>query len=410
MAILAKKELSSTFLVLLDQAVFSGTNFLLTLFLARQLDIKNFGLYSTVLIFTYLVMSLLNAIITQPFQVTIGKILKPNPYYSSLFLGLLLLLFSFTIITKSVGFILKDIFIYFHFINSIICFVFGYLFQDFFRKFFLAIGKVKSTFYIDVFFLSLLIGFFYIYKNNLTLNSILWIIGISNIISAIFGIIFIISIFEKPVQWKEYLREHFLQGKWLLSVATLQWCASNFFVLISGIYLGIEALGALRLVQSIFGIINVGLQTVENYFLPKVAFLYNDCKRNAKKYLWQLTGLGAIFFGVLLTFLFVFSEKIIILAGGIQYKNYAYVVKLIAILYFFIFLSYPIRIAIRVLVLNKIFFFGYLFSFLTSLLTFHFLLKYGSLYGAVTGLILNQIIMIVYWQNQLKKNNFLLWK
>jgi O-antigen/teichoic acid export membrane protein len=111
-----------------------------------------------------------------------------------------------------------------------------------------------------------------------------------------------------------------------------------------------------------------------------------------------------------LTVFFIFSDEIIVLAGGQKYQNYGYVVRIISVLYFFIFLSYPIRIAVRILVLNKIFFFGYVLSFVSSLLSFHFLLNSFGLYGAVSGLILNQIIMILFWQNQLKKNQFQLWK
>ncbi|MEI7508157.1 MAG: hypothetical protein WCJ62_01690 [Flavobacterium sp.] len=410
MKFLTKEELSATLLVLFDQAVYSGTNFLLTLFLAQKLDIRNFGLFSTIVLITYLIMSITNALIIQPFQVSIGKISKKKEYYVSLFLGLVALLSLFMFLVKLLVLFLPKENLYVLYTNPFICFVFGYLFQDFFRKVFLAIANIKTVIIIDFLFLVIIFIGFYISRSNITLYNSLLILGLANIISSIPGVYFLIKNYKKPFSWKLFLGNHIIQGKWLFSVAILQWSSSNFFVLISGVYLGIEALGALRLVQSFFGIINVVLQTVENYFLPKVAISYNENIAKAKKYLIEITVYGSILFGILLTILFVFSERIIVLAGGIQYKDYAYVVKLITVLYFFIFLSYPVRIAIRVLVLNKIFFYGYLFSFITSLLTFHFLLKYASLYGAVTGLILNQIIMIFYWQNQLKKNNFLLWK
>jgi hypothetical protein len=80
------------------------------------------------------------------------------------------------------------------------------------------------------------------------------------------------------------------------------------------------------------------------------------------------------------------------------------------ILYFFIFLNYPSRIAIKVIVLNKIFFYGYVISFVFSVASFHFFLNYFGLSGAVLGLVFNQLVMFLYWQNQLKKNQFQLWK
>ncbi|MBB1194037.1 hypothetical protein DNC80_10220 [Flavobacterium sp. SOK18b] len=406
-----KKIVSSpSVLVLFDQAVFSGTNFLLTLFLAQKLDIKDFGLFSSSILFTYLGMSITNALIIQPFQVSIGKVSQKKEYYVFLFLGQIALLFILILLVKLMVLFIPIPIDYNELINKFLCFIVGYLVQDFFRKLLLGIGQILHVILIDILFLVLIIVFFYFLADKISLTNTLWIIGISNLVSSFVGLFFIVKNYQKPVSWKGFAQNHILQGKWLLSTAVLQWSSSNFFVLVSGIYLGIEALGALRLVQSFFGVINIALATVENYFLPKVALLYNENVAQAKKYLLEITLFGAVFFGVLLSILFLFSTEIIVLAGGEKYQNYDYVVKIISVLYFFIFLSYPIRIAVRVLVLNKIFFIGYLLSFVFSILSFHFLLKYSGLYGAVSGLIMNQIIMILYWQSQLKKNQFQLWK
>jgi O-antigen/teichoic acid export membrane protein len=397
-------------LVLFDQAIYSGTNFLLTFFLAQQLEIKSFGLFSTILLITYLIMSIVNALLIQPFQVSISKNSKKREYYLFIFLGLVALLFFFMSVVKLLSFFLPAENIFNGNSNPIICFITGYIFQDFFRKLFLSIANIGSVLIIDLLFLTIILLGFHFYTIQVNLNLALWIIGLANFVSAIPGLLFIGKNYEKPLSWNIFLKDHFSQGKWLLSVAVLQWSSSNFFVLVSGIYLGIEALGALRLVQSLFGIINIILQSVENFFLPKVAALYHENASKAKSYLLEISLYGALLFSVILSVLFFFSTEIIILTGGEKYQTYGYVVKIIAVLYFFIFLSYPIRIAIRIMVLNKVFFFGYLFSFLFSVLTFHFLLKYAGLYGAVSGLICNQIIMMLYWQTQLKKNHFYLWK
>lgn len=410
MHLLKKIVLSPTVLVLFDQALFSGTNFLLTLFLAQKLDIKNFGLFSTVVLVTYLVMSISNALIIQPFQVSIAKVSNRNAYFVYLFYSLLFTLTVFVVSSKLLVFFLPKENVFAVQSNAILCFIVGYLLQDFFRKIFLAISNIVTVIVIDLVFLVLISIAFYSINNDITLFNSLMILGLANCLSAIPGLYFMVVNYETPISWKLFLHDHIAQGKWLFSVAVLQWCSSNFFVLISGVYLGIEALGALRLVQSFFGILNIVLQTVENYFLPKVARLYTTSLAEAKKYLLHITAYGALLFGLLLSLLFVFSNEIIVVAGGDKYASYGYVVKIISVLYFFIFLSYPVRIAIRVLVLNKIFFIGYLLAFISSLLTFHFLLKYSGLYGAVSGLIINQIIMIVYWQDKLRKNLNLVWK
>ena len=81
--------------VLTDQALYSGTNFILTLFLAKQMHIADFGIFSTVIIITYLALSFMNAILIQPFQVSVATVSNKKEYYVFLFLGLVILLVLF---------------------------------------------------------------------------------------------------------------------------------------------------------------------------------------------------------------------------------------------------------------------------------------------------------------------------
>lgn len=76
-----------SFLALVDQAISSGTNFCLTLLIAQRLDIKSFGQYSSILLVAYLLLSINNALIIQPFQVTIAKTKTKEQYITVLFLG-----------------------------------------------------------------------------------------------------------------------------------------------------------------------------------------------------------------------------------------------------------------------------------------------------------------------------------
>jgi O-antigen/teichoic acid export membrane protein len=396
-------------LVLLDQAIYSGTNFILMLFLAQKLDLKNFGLFSTLMLFVYLAMSITTALVIQPFQVSYFKIQQKSQYFIFLCLGILFLIALFIVIIKLLFFSLPVFRLYITYGNDIAFFIFGLLIQDFFRKFFLGLMQITNALVIDSLFLLLVIILFYVFRNGIQLSNTLWIISIANLVSSLPGILFIIKNFETPKSWKLFLENHIQQGKWLVYIAFLQWGSSNFFVLASGLYLGIEALGALRLVQSVFGVLNVALISIENYVLPKVIYFHHQSVIKAKKYLIDISSIGLILFGSILTFVFIFSDEIIILTGGLKYQKYGYVVKIMTILYLFIYLNYPIRIAIKMLVLNKAFFYGYVISFTLSALTFHFFLNYFNLYGAVAGLAINQLVMTFYWQKQLKKNQFQLW-
>jgi O-antigen/teichoic acid export membrane protein len=410
MNFIKKTVFSPSVLVFMDQAVFSGTNFLLMLFLAKKLELQSFGLFSTLVLITYLGMSVTNALIIQPFQVSHLKVTKKKEYFIFLFLGLIAFVLFFNFVIKLLFSFLPALKGYRLYSNAVVYFVSGLLIQDFFRKFFLGLTQIMHVLLIDVFFSTLIVILFYFFKDEIQLTNTLWILGIANLASCISGLFFIFKNYENPLSWKKFLQNHLEQGKWLFYSAFLQWSSSNFFVLVSGIYLGIEALGALRLVQSVFGVLNVGLISIENYILPKVVFLYNESPAIAKKYLAKFSLIGILFSGILLVFIFIFSNEIIILAGGIKYQQYGYVVKIMVILYFVIFLNYPTRIAIKVIVLNKIFFYGYVISFVFSVTSFHFLLNYFGLSGAVFGLVINQFVMFLYWQNQLKINQFQLWK
>ena len=81
-----------------------------------------------------------------------------------------------------------------------------------------------------------------------------------------------------------------------------------------------------------------------------------------------------------------------------------------ALLYFVIFIGYPIRMSIRMMLMNRQFLIGYLISFVFSLATFQYLLSVWHLKGAILGLITNQLLMLLYWQYLLIKKDFILWK
>jgi O-antigen/teichoic acid export membrane protein len=175
--------------------------------------------------------------------------------------------------------------------------------------------------------------------------------------------------------WTQYMREHLNHGKWLLMSATIQWWSSNLFVVMSGLYLGVEALGAFRLVQSLFGVINVFLQTFENYVLPNASRIYEVSAEQASSYLYNLNVKSILAFGTVLIGIFSFAELLLKISVGQDYVPYAFVVRGMVILYFIIIAAYPIRLGIRLLLLNKIYLIGYVFTLIFSLISFKFLLQ-----------------------------------
>ncbi|MBP6540785.1 MAG: hypothetical protein KA234_10685, partial [Saprospiraceae bacterium] len=69
--------------VILDQAIFSGTSFITMLILARALGLYEFGIFASVQLYTFLLMSISGAFVIQPMQVLYGKSLDKSAYIAS---------------------------------------------------------------------------------------------------------------------------------------------------------------------------------------------------------------------------------------------------------------------------------------------------------------------------------------
>lgn len=401
------------YMVLLDQVVFSGTSFITTLLLTRILGLSNFGIFASVILIIYLIISVLSAIIIQPFQVNIARVKEKEQYISFSFIlqitaVLLIAVTSLLLLNLNLSIfrLYREIIVEIFFLATV------FVLHDYFRKLFLATIQIEKAFIIDaivaLMHVSLLL--LIIFNFHVSLPQILIYLSVGYIPSILVSVYFIKPTFISKSAIIKFGKIHYNQSKWLVMTAFIQWWSSNLFVVASGVFLGLKMLGVFRFVQSLFGVLNILLQTFENYVLPQTSQLLIKSQQQAKKYIQLVSIKTAIPFGLLLLILFVFSKPIIILAGGEDYAPYDYVIKGMAILYAVIFIGAPVRMAIRTLILNKNFFVGYLISLAFSLLSFNYIIEKGQLIGVISGLLISQILVITYWFYVLHKNNFSLWK
>ncbi len=396
---------------LADQAIFSGNSFLVTILIARLSSPELFGLFSGWILGIYLAVSLISGLLIQPFQILISKVADKKTYQ---FFVLIMQLSSVIVLLV----IADVVFRYTNFLQSfdnyrepLLLYAFGFMLHDFFRKIFLAQKMLTKILLSDFLLLCLQSGILILAgMSSSSFLMLVQLLALSYLPGLIFMVAYSFKNWKFSIKWKNYLILHYQQGRWLFLSAIVQWWSGNLFVVASGMYLGIAALGAFRLVQSLFGVLNVLFQTFENYVLPQTAQLMTDSKIIAKQYLKKLSVQSLAFIAVLLVSIFLLSDYIIVWAGGKQYADYGFLVKGMAILYLIIFIGYPVRLAIRALVLNKHFFIGYSMSLLFSLLSFQFMLSHFQLIGALLGLIGSQLILISFWQFILVKNKFILWK
>jgi len=396
-----------------DQGIFSGTSFLVTILMAHMLLPEEFGVYASIVMFIYLVISLLNAIVIQPLQVSLARVKNHKSYISfSFWLQVVFLILFAGISVFILSLNLQFLEIYNPIMWPILTFMCSMVFHDYFRKLFLARAQTQFALIIDMLSaISYLVVITISYLgDNIHLSDILTMFALGYLPGIIWGSTKITPGKISVADLHEYISMHYSQSKWLVMTSMVQWWSTNLFVVASGVFIGLKALGAFRLVQSVFGVFNMLLQTFENYILPQTSRLMVSSQKEAGTYLKNISLKSSLLVGIILLGTFVFAKPIIILAGGTQYSEFYYVVQGMSVLYGLIFLGYPVRLAIRALVLNKHFFIAYLFSLVISLSTFNILLDKLELTGAIIGLIISQLVLIIYWQSILIKRNFILWK
>ena len=399
-------------MVIMDQLVCSGSSFLTTILLARYLGITAFGIYSSIILLLYLYLSISNSLIVAPFQVLLAHQPNQKNYISSLLLWQVVVSLFFIIATFGISILqITALAELQQHISTILFLITTFLLQDFLRKVFLALDKIKEALLIDVLTNTLQIALLAIaaITHRLDLSLSLWIMAATFIPSILLGLFFLKPVQPSLAELGYHAKKHIHTGKWLLLTAIVQWWANNLFVVASGLFIGIKALGALRLAQTLFGILNIFLQVYENYVLPTASRLFKESAQQLKQYLRNTTLKSLLLLLPVSIALIAFARQIFMLSGGQAYVEYAFALQGMVVLYLVIFIGYPIRMAIRVLLLNRDFFIAYIISLVFSLLAAKFLISHWGLTGVITGLIINQLLVLSYCQYILYRKKFMLW-
>lgn len=400
--------------VLADQAVVSGSSFLTNILIARALGITDFGAYSAIILIQLFLLTIQQAVSSGIYQVLLGRFGKPvQKYYTN---GLFYLQFFFFLFLITAGIFVYLVFFMHHlqygkiFIPALTAVVL-YLVQDFLRKVLITSGKERKTLFIDITTnaLQLALLLFFSFYGKLNLAGACWISGLTFIPSIIAGIKWVSPGLPRWSSMKQTIQWHRNHSGWMFLSALLQWFAGNFFVVAAGWWLGLAALGALRLGQYIFGLLNVLLQAVENYALPKGTSMLHS-ESSFKTFLLSI--LKKTFIAVLpmLLLLSIFAKQVLGFSGGAAYSDYAYVMYSLSLIYLLIVAGMPVRIALRVQLLNKHYFIGYALATLFSLVFAKWMIKNWELAGVLAGLFITQLIVISYWLFILNRKKIITWK
>jgi O-antigen/teichoic acid export membrane protein len=391
--------------VLLDQVIFSGGNFLFTILAARFLGAEMFGEFSGIILAQYFLLSLSQAFIGQPFQVVFQK---DEPRNHSVFTGKWNFNVNLTIslLACLIGFATMI----FHHLNWGVVTVasagaFGLLLNDFYRKKYIVTNPLKAVFQDAAIALIQIAGLILVYYYELlNLYTLVAVYFVSYVPVICIASIDYWNSLDAKISTEKVSNQYRREWKWLFPTALIQWMAGNFLVAASGALLGPPALAAMRLTQTLFGVLNIGLQVVENNSIPEAVERFRSGNGILQIYLKGLTRKLMIWGIPFLSIIFFFSAPVLSYLLGGDYDLVSPLMKGMSILYVLILLGYPVRIGVRVTSMGKNFLIGYIATAVLSVVLVYPLVQLWDAMGIIVGLAINQLVMQIYWLFMLQRN------
>ncbi|NNC95629.1 MAG: hypothetical protein HKN92_08710 [Chitinophagales bacterium] len=401
----------------IDQAVVSGGNFFVCILLARSLGLEIFGEFTLAWLVVLFASSIHQAWLITPMYTFAPQ--KTGDERSKYLDSLLVhqIVFSTAAALLSFCFVGSAAFFYPEWdLNGVKVWlpitVFAYLMYDFSRKLFYVEGIAKKSLMLDILVYSIqgsaLIAASYF--SFLSLKSTFIIVSISLVLPVLlFGRKMRFN-FNRSVLLTT-TKKHWEFAKWLIGTSLLQWISGNFFIIIAGGLISPLAVGAIRILQNIIGVLHVLFLAIENYVPIRAVQIFDrDGLKGLGNYLKGITLKGSILTLLTSICIAVFGKQIITLLYGSEHLEYAYLLYGFALLYVFVFIGTNLRFAIRTLELTRSIFLAYLLSAIFSLLFAKTIIQSFGIDGILLGLILTQIIMQAYFIYSLRSKLYVLWK
>lgn len=393
-----QKLLDKRFLTLFDQLVFSGTNFVMTIILTQVCSPEEFGKYS--LIFMLMLFGL------TPFRNFTVEAMMANPtrfppreYLSSTLLISFLISILFGGILGSFLFVFGDQYNIQGAAWSIYLYCISRYYIELGRGYFFTYTDPLKALIIDV--ISSLCILFLLFQHHLGgLNYI----EVLHIISASYLIGFLSALFmAKPVFSinKKAILVNLNFGKWLCFTGIFIWFNGNFLLLIATGILGNFVAGAVRAINNLFGPISILFQTIENYVPVRAAnILDKDGHQAMLHYLTTQAKWTSIIFLPVFLLVSLGSGLIISALFGDSYLPYKSIIPFIILAHILGFYVRYFNIALRTFKHTVPIFLGYAITAFLSITSAHILIDSFGFLGFGVGIILFQLVLIIFlfWQ------------
>jgi len=273
-------------LAVLDQGLFSGSNFLLNVFIARWLSPAEYGAFSLAFALYIFSTGFYNAIILEPISV-----LGPARYSDRLSHYLADQIVLHIYLTVALGLLVLSAawaLYYFKMISSVLFQSFTgmglclplLLFIWFARRCFYILQQPHGAVVVSLIYSILLIGGSVLLRTYNVRNTFFWwgVYGISSltglIILARLPRMFGKEHVSASAGWKGLLSDQWAYSKWIVLAACLNFSASQIQIFVAASFLGLGSAGAFRALQNYYLPMTQVLGAIYALSLPSIAYSY----------------------------------------------------------------------------------------------------------------------------------------
>lgn len=379
--------------LLVEQCIISGTNFLASLWVAREYGAGSLTYYTLILSILFYINSVQHSLLFS-FLFSRSYFVGKFRFVKSLNVQVNISLFLILFFSFASGILLTLKYLDVFETISLLVFFLGLNTYEFLRKW--LIYERRSGLLISGAIIANILPFIILIRFS-TLD-VLGYFQVKTVLSFAFLILFVsfarfnlldlITFYRLGHNWGQ----HFRFGKWLVLGSSLQWTSGYVFLYGAALIIGSEAAGYVIAVKSLFGLTSLMYQYYESY-VP--IFIKRSDTRAARVRSVVRASLEVfIMCGLFLIIMNLFGEEIIVRVLGDNYANYTWLIVWFSLITLFEMGQRPLLILLRSFDATNVVFWAYAVSSVLAFISVYPLVSvYGQL-GIVTGLLILQVALV----------------
>ena len=397
---ISKQSLQQGAGVIFDQGLYSLTNFLTGVLLARSLMKEEYGTYVLALSLIITIMGIQRAAITVPYTVYCQKHKgeELNIYTGSVFIHQIILLIiavAFSLLFSQYFFVKEGSSYNALFLLSAFALAAtGVLLRDFVRSYLLARLAVRQSVImgVSVNIVQLMILALLYAKNSLTIQNVFFIIGGCSILPSLYFFLENSQIKVQAAQILNDFRTNLRLGKWILGSTIISTLASQSYPWLLAFFADKSAVAILGVTLSLANILGPLLQGINSYVFPKMAHSRSEgTPFGVIRIMKKAVILLSIIFGFWIICGALFGNHLLALIYSSKYAGYGSVLLIVILSSFISAVTGPLNSALDALERADISFKSLIAGLIVTVSIGVILVYRWGLYGAVVGMLLSNL-------------------